>query len=245
MLRDGYMHFSDLKLFAKSPAHYRHAISSEDRVETRGMRIGSGVDRMVFGGEILLYEGDRRGKTWKEFFELHKGALILTSTESVECSAISQAVTNSHVACDHLRGMYQVPMTWEYANVPCRTRGIDILGDGWLADLKVTHSAEPNYLMRHARSQLWHAQLAFYMSGQEALGTPCSKAYLICVESIAPYNVTVLDATDMAQTDGARCISSWIEQYKNCVASESWHGYTQSVVKMEGSLDGIAMEFDE
>lgn len=74
---DGCVHFSDLKQFARSPAHYKHAVTSP-RVTTAAIRRGLIVDRLIFGGDCPIYPGDdRRGNSWDAFTELAAGRELL------------------------------------------------------------------------------------------------------------------------------------------------------------------------
>ncbi len=103
---DGTVHFSDVKLFSRSAAHYRHAVT-HPREPSRPMRIGTIVDRLIFGGDVpvcplderrgnvwecfcelaqgftpIVYPGaTRQGKAWKDFAETHKGTRLYTQRE--------------------------------------------------------------------------------------------------------------------------------------------------------------------
>jgi hypothetical protein len=65
------VHFSRLKLMQLSPAHYRAA---EDRdEETPAKRMGTLVHALVLGGELIVYDGERRGNAWRAFERLVAG----------------------------------------------------------------------------------------------------------------------------------------------------------------------------
>lgn len=65
----GALHFSRLKLMALSPAHYKHA----HREETRALGMGTAVHTLVLGGEVIVYEGERKGSAWASFKALIAG----------------------------------------------------------------------------------------------------------------------------------------------------------------------------
>src|ERR1035441_6623548 len=70
--RCSHLHFSTLKNFARSPAHYKYA-SEHGTVTTPAMAVGSAVHALCLehGDGIVRFEGSRRGKEWTAFQEAH------------------------------------------------------------------------------------------------------------------------------------------------------------------------------
>lgn len=64
------LHFSRLRLMARSPAHYRAAA----RTETRAMRGGIASHVAALGGQVIVYPGERRGLAWEGFRRVMGGA---------------------------------------------------------------------------------------------------------------------------------------------------------------------------
>jgi hypothetical protein len=60
-----------------------------------------------------------------------------------------------------------------------------------------------------------------------------AKALIVAVETVPPYNVTVLELTDRALDVGYRTACGWLEQYKVCAASGEWPGYVQGPVTFD------------
>lgn len=241
--------FSDLKKFAQSPAHYKASVESRFE-QTRSMRIGTIVHQMVLGKrdgfpEVVVYEGaQRRGTEWDKFRQKHAGAEIVTLSEWNEAEPIAKAVQADAVASKYLAGRREVPLTWEDAGIKCQTGGIDIVGDGWIADLKTTQTSEPARFMKLAWNLSYHAQLAFYEIGANANGIDTSKGlYIIGVETDAPYCVTVLKLTDAVRDLGRKSCAIWLEKYRSCVENDFWPGYAQSVLDFE--LPGWMVEEEE
>jgi hypothetical protein len=235
----GRVTFSELKAFARSPAHYRHACVTP-REPTRAMRIGTLVDRLVFGTKLPpIWHGDsRRGKEWQTFASLHAGEEICTQAELDDARPIAAAVLADPVAKARLVGRYQVPLEWELGGVRCTTRGLDVVGAGWIADLKVPHTSEPQRFAWHARSMLWHAQLSWYAEACRLHGIDTSKGlFLIAVESSPPHPVTVHRLTPRAIEDGARAWRLWLEQLQVCDASGVFPGYAQSELHLDTAGD--------
>ena len=60
------LHFSELKQIARSPAHFRAAIL-EPRASSPAQRFGILAHAATLGGEVILFDGERRGNAWKAF----------------------------------------------------------------------------------------------------------------------------------------------------------------------------------
>jgi hypothetical protein len=218
------------------------------------MRVGTVVDHVLTGSECPpVFNGERRGNVWREFVaECAAGGVpagdILTAPELEEGAGIARCARANPLLTQFLTGRPQVPLKWETQGVPRSTRGIDCVGDGWISDLKVSNSAEPDRLSRHARTMLWHAQLADYADACAQNGIDTAKGlYLVVVEASAPHPATVMKLSARALEEGRKCIATWIEQYKACVASGVWPGYVQSVVELEiddgyGGLVGLDVD---
>src|SRR5579883_3076116 len=215
MLRasDGCVHFSELKQFARSPAHYRHAVLAP-REATRAMRVGTLADRLILGGTLPpIYPGDRRGTAWTTFAAKHAGEEICTQAELEDAEPIASAVKANALAMAYLTGRAQVPLRWEMQGVPCATRGVDVVGDGWISDLKITSTTQPDRWTWQARRMLYLAQLAFYAEGARQNGIDTSKGlFLVGVEAAPPHPVTVLRMTARAIEAGDKAVHLWLER---------------------------------
>lgn len=64
------VHFSRLKYMARSPLHFRHSRP----FETPATRWGSAVHVLALGGDVIVYEGERKGGAWSAFKALVDGA---------------------------------------------------------------------------------------------------------------------------------------------------------------------------
>lgn len=233
---DGTVHFSDLKQFSRSPAHYRHAMLNPIEA-TRGMRVGTAAHAFVLGERedrpVVLYDSDaRRGKDWDNFKALHARnprTEILTRPEWDDARSIADAVlADPHAA--HLlgRGKREVAATWTSGGVECGTDGVDLVGDTFLAEFKVTNNAEPMAFARLATNMLYHAQLAFYL---EAFPRP--EVYIIAVESEPPHPVVVFRMPPEAIELGRKSLALWLERLRMCEENDHWPGYTQTVVDFQ------------
>ena len=233
---DGTVHFSLLKKIARSPAHYKHACSAENE-PTRDMRIGTAIHQRVLGDRsdrpLDVFPGDRRaGKDWLAFKDAHATSEILTQPEWDESKAPALAVLADPVASQLLKGARtEVPLTWSDGGIPCSTGGIDVVGPGYLAELKSTNNAEPEFFKRTALRMLYHAQMAWYRGSP--LGADAREMFIIAVETSAPYCVTVLKLAPDVIEAGEKCVRLWMDRLKVCAESNAWPGYAQSEVEWE------------
>jgi len=238
------VHFSDLKRMAISPAHYHYGRGQVQREPTRAMLIGTIVDYELTGGvgSIEEWAGPRRGKAWQQFQADNLGKTVVTSDEYQEAMGIVNCARDSPFIY-YLAGRHQTPLRWEMYGFPCATRGVDVIGDGWISDLKVTHCAQPERLMRHARSMLWHCQLAFYLEGCRQNGIDTRDgAYIVALESKPPHPMTVLHLNRDCLEEANRTISAWFERLRVCTDADSWPGYTQAVVEMGAWSGDVLLE---
>ena len=209
------------------------------------MTVGALADAMILGGRgWALYPGKvRSGKEWESFRAAHAGDVIGIASEVEEATEIAAAVLADETAQSLLRapGMqYQTCHQWSAfgldcsCGVPGERGGIDAhsLERRILIDLKVTVSAEPDKLMRHAYERMWHAQLAWYLEAMPGLSAMWA-AYLLCVEATAPHCVTVLRVPELLLRDGRKSITIWAEMLRSCEESGRWPGYTDSIVEMQ------------
>src|SRR5258707_6330843 len=95
LARDGTLHYSDLRQFARSAAHYKHQIAVE-REATRAMRVGTCVHHLVLGERedrpLAVFPGDvRRGKEWNAFAESNRAAEVVTQPEMDDAKPIASA----------------------------------------------------------------------------------------------------------------------------------------------------------
>ena len=233
------VHFSNLKQFALSPAHYKQSIDAPFE-PTRGMRIGTVVHHLVLGPSnirpLIKFDGDsRRGKEWTSFKAAHPEKEIVTATEWEEAIPMAEAVLRDPVAAGLLKGARtEIPLEWDDAGIKCATRGVDVIGDGFLADLKTTTCTEPQAWTRHATKLLYHCQMSWYENGAKSNGIDVSRGLkLIGVESSAPYAVTVLNLGEAVRLQGRKSLTIWLERLRTCLENDFWPAYAQSEVEFE------------
>ncbi len=231
-------HFSDLKWFARSPAHFKEACSPR-REPTRDMRVGTIGHHIVLGPHrtrpLIKYGGDaRKGKEWATFLAEHEGrGEIVTQAEWDDGDIMAQAVLADPQAAKLLAGCRrEVALSWTDAGVECATDGIDFVEGStglYIGDLKFTNSSEPAQFSRHAIRQWWHAQMVWQQRGARANNIQADDLYLIGCESTPPYVVTVLHLAGEELELGARSLGRWLERLVLCREAKFFPGYTQTI----------------
>lgn len=227
------LHYSDLVRIAQSPAHYRAGLLAPAR-PTPAMTMGSLVHALVLGGDVAVFDGGRRGRAWADHLAEHEGrALCVTTREMAVAVAIAHAVTSDPVAAPLLEGERE--RAWSAVLFGRRCAGrIDVAGPGRVVELKTTRDASPVAFARAALRACYHAQLAWYQAALRALGERVGDdAYVIAVETRAPYAVTVHRLTPRALDAGRRMLSLWTERLAACEAVEAWPAYVQSVQELD------------
>ena len=249
------LRFSTIKHFASSPAHFAYWHGREME-PSAAMRIGTAVHAAVLGGApVVRYDGTRRGKAWDDFEASHPGATILTATEYDTAQACRNAIWYNGEAFKHCGlgiGINERLIEWDFNGVPFRSTPDRYYGPSdaaTLVELKTTRSAQPAKFLRDATSRHYHAQLGVYRAALASVGVTVAKALIVAVETVPPYNVTVLELTDRALDVGYRTACGWLEQYKVCEASGEWPGYAQAPIPFdiveEEELDWSGVENDE
>ncbi len=235
---DGAVHFSNLKHFNQSAAHYK--VSCRTPYEpTRDMRIGTCVHEMVLGPRlgktVVVFDGDRRqGNRWTDFAEENRGREIVTKPEWSEAEEITAHIMADPMALKFLEGRREHALRWDKDGTICATEGIDVVGGRFLADLKITNCSKPERFAKLATNLFYHAQMAFYEDGAKSVGLDVSEGlYLIACESKAPFCVVVYRLPPETVAQGHKSNAIWLEQLRACEENDFWPGYVQNVVDLE------------
>lgn len=229
--------FSNLKMIGKSPAHYRHAVQ-RGWDPSLSRRVGSGTHAMMFDLPWTVWTGSGNGKKpvrnggpWEAFRNANPGKAIMSIGEYRKSRAISDSLKRNDRAMELLRGpgtVREQQVSWKCLDRECVSTP-DVRGPGYVVDLKTDKCAEPGKFAKSGRWYGYHAQLAFYLDAVAAagLGKP-DRAYIVAVENVAPYPVTILRLTDRALDLGRRMCRIWLEQLLVCEADDYWPGYVES-----------------
>jgi hypothetical protein len=237
--------YSNLKLMAQSPMHYKHAEGRPDDSppRNRSMLVGTAGHKMILtaGKTIVVFDGKtRRGKAWDAFKLEHDGKIILNEAEYADAKAMADAVGRDPRAQALLMRAPHREQTlrWQLAGRDCRGTP-DAFGDDILLDVKTTRTAHPDRFAWEARRMGYHGQLDWYRHGLLHVGAPYAKlptrrqCFVIAVENKAPYPVTVFELTEDLLNEGRTCWSAWFERYCVCSDSNHWPAYSECIEPLD------------
>lgn len=237
---DGKLHQSTLKEIGKSLAHYAYACANP-RQDTPAYLLGRVVHALCLQGiEPTVYDGERRGNAWKDFWEANPGDIV-TAKELPDIRGMAKAFWANRDVCELMErcSFREVEEDWIRSGHPCRGR-IDAFGDGALVELKTTRNAHPSKFLWDAQKMSYHAQMAWY---DYALGCrPCGpdtkwmEQYIIAVESKAPYPVVVYKLDPLRIDQGNALIEDWLKRLDAGISSGEWGGYTKGVEIWDGQI---------
>jgi hypothetical protein len=228
------LHFSTLKILAKSPMHLRHSLE-HGFVATPPMDFGTLGHTLTLGGqEVAVWDGDRRGNNWKYFKAENAGKLVVTKKDYDRAAAVRDAVLADPVAAPLLAVPHeQKEVEWVVSMYGRKCAGrIDVCSQDTI-DLKVVADAHPIRFGWQARKLAYHAQIAWYQDARRALGQDPGRGILIAVESKPPHAVVVRVLTPRMLEEGRKLTRLWIEELKLCEEAQSWHGYAQTEVELD------------
>lgn len=233
--------FSTLKLMALSPAHYRAAVQKQTYSKERG----SALHALVLGGPgVIAYPGKvRRGKEYDEFVKANPGAIILTKSDWERAVGMAEAVTTHRFAMEVLQGEHEREIDWTFLGRACQSH-VDVFTTDYVTELKSAASSNPDRFAWQSLRYQYNAQLAFYQEAlvQSGLAVP-REAFVVAVESSAPYVVTVMRATERALDHGRRSCRLWMERLLGCEAANEWPGYVGNIVDLDVPEDEPELTF--
>lgn len=250
---DGRVHISELKQFARSPAHYRYACEHA-REMTDAMEVGHLTDCLVFGGRgfavwdknadgVTVSNPVRRGKAFEVFatMAMGRGELVCLPSQLERAQSAASAVIANPLASALLDGCeFQRVLQWEShglefaAGIQGQRGGLDAFKRSGIVDLKTTADVEPDALSKHAWRMLWHVQAAAYLEGAEQAGLVQTGAtfHLIAVESVPPHVVTVMRIPPDVIEEGRKSLVRWSERLRACDRTGIFPGYCEAEVEM-------------
>lgn len=230
------VHFSHLKKMALSPAHYAASVAEEIK-DTTAKAFGRLCHYQLLGGAYAVWNGERRaGKEWEAFKAEHEGRDIFKRSEVELAVKIADAVRNDPVAGPLVAGDFEKEIRWKYLDRECSSR-IDIHNrvKRYHADLKTLPfgGAKPEKFRWDCIRQGYHAQSSFYQEAARFIGEPVMDSYVIGVEKVEPFAVTVFHISEGALVEGNKLHRLWMERLLQCEAARHFPSYVQSVIELE------------
>ncbi len=242
---------SDLKLIARSPAHYKAAKGAEPR-ETDAMKLGTATHTLILEPERFESEYaaapdglDRRRKEGKEAWaELEaSGKVILTSEDYNNVLGMGKAVSEHSMGSKLFNGGFaELSCYWEQpvsygginTKILCKARPdyTKQMPDGSyvIIDLKTTQDARGREFQRRAYDLGYHISAAHYVDGMTAvMGLPPKDFVFVVVESSPPYGVNLFRASEQFLAAGREDNGSYYKIYAACLADGAYPCYPEMI----------------
>lgn len=236
------LRYSRLKAMAQSPAHYLLACQDDTR-DTVAIRIGAGAHAGLFENRpVLLYPRRRQGKVW-EAFEARcseERAVVLNEREYEIARGVIDSVRRHRRAHELLFDgtVTEQTIAWMLAGRACSSTP-DAASPRRQVELKSTRCSDPVWFAREAVRRYYHGQMAFYDRALATRGPRPDENFIVAVENVRPYNVTVMRLTDEAREVGDRLCQQWLERVAAAESAGVYGGYVDRDVDLD------ALEHDD
>lgn len=206
------------------------------------------------------FDGHPNSKIYRDakaaWIEEHKGLVTMTRQEYEECRTMGQAVAAHRVASALLmgRGRNELSLVWTdketgslckgridrlcYAPAPAIFPGTDSLKASdqvlCLVDLKTTRAVMPG--PRDFEAEVgrygYHAQLAFYYDGLQALEPAPVVPIIIAVQNEPPFDVVVYRFDESEIEKGRKLYRRLLNRHLTCMREKDWPGACDSIVSV-------------
>lgn len=223
---------SGAKTLLKSPARYRWE-RDHPTEPTAAMRFGTMLHALVLEPHIfaeryaLAPEVDRRTKEGKAAAEQwttdNPGRIAVPVSDWDRVHQMARSVETSGAGDLMTGGEMERPILWERDGVPLKAK-LDCLAPSCIIDLKTTSAEDEDGIQRAAWSFGYHISAAAYQEAAEvATGKRLPKVFVF-VQSFAPYDVVVLEASDDFIAKGRELWDRAVRQYAACIEFDDWPG---------------------
>jgi hypothetical protein len=205
-------------LLQKSPKHAYLVATGERSERTDSQRLGSAIDRLVFGvgDEIVIKE--KRGQVEVP------GTILLTPSDYDRAIRASNAVADF---CPDLRkSMIQPYLRWHTEGIECSGRPDHIDEEQWLVnDLKTAHDLSDEAIVRSIELYGYDIQAAAYLEAVTVLYEwPRPRFRFIFVETAPPYDVRIVEPDQLMISSGQALWRKAVMTWKHCLETNTWPG---------------------
>lgn len=232
---------SSLKiLLRKSPLHYQYSLT-HPREETAAMRLGTAVHLAVLQPDLFaagyvakpagMKFNTKEGIAWRDA----QTRVILDADDYDNVYAMAEAVLSSPAAQPFLApGQVEAPILWTDAatGIACKGKPDLVTGTGILTDLKTARDLTPRRFTAACLDLGYLFSMAMYADGLAANGREPGDVALVCVESVAPFDVVVYrldaEALDVGREEYRRAL----ETLKVCRETGRWPGQSPDPVTL-------------
>jgi hypothetical protein len=235
---------SELKLFDRTPAHARYALTHPE--ETSAQLLGNATHTALLEPErfatdyVCAPKLDMRtnaGKAeWAEFIAEHKDQTALKADEFAHCQALLNAVQQHPLASAILRapGFTEVSLLWADEQMAFHGKArLDrfCTWDGYstIIDVKTARDASPRGFARDAANLGYHLQAAWYLRGADALSPVARRFVFLVVEKEPPHCVALYELEEDFLAKGRAAVERALRAYATAKETGAWPGYPQAI----------------
>lgn len=223
---------SGAKTLLKSPARYRWEREHPAK-PTAAMEFGTMFHALVLEPHVFVEryaespgfdKRTKEGKTAAEQWDAdNPGRIAVPAADWARVHAMARSVEQAGVGDLMTGGKMEEPILWERDGVPLKAK-LDCLGRDHIIDLKTTSAEDESEIQRNAWSLGYHISAAAYQEAAEvATGRKLPKVFVF-VQSSAPYDVAVLEASEDFISRGRALWDKAVRIYGACAEFDDWPG---------------------
>lgn len=221
--------YSSLKAFMRSPAHYRHYITTPKAAPTDALRMGQLIDMVILTPDeveqkvVVMPEINRRTNVGKEeyaiFMQTNVDKLVVSQEDMDTAMKIKESVWNNVTAMYYLN---QVTQTQRF--VRRQIYGLpfiaikDAIGPRFIMDLKSTKSAYEQDFNRDIFNYDYDLQGGIYT----AIERDYPDYYILAVEKEEPYGCAVFHLQGDILQNSKELLQTVTENFKYCMEENLW-----------------------
>ncbi len=230
---------SGLKKFAKTPAHYRAYLESDDK-ETSSQRLGTLAHMAILEPEsfksVAIVDGNRNSNDVKAKIAAYtaEGKYVCKTEEYEDVKKMRDAVMSNNTVKQLLSGgkSEQSVFVADPSGILMKCRP-DYMREDVLVDLKTFSDLDNFSLERQIYKMKYHWQSAFYLKvAGLALGKAPSHFAHLFIETKAPYACRVVRLNDAAIERANQEIAPLLAQYAECLTTNNWPGYADEITDL-------------
>ena len=152
--------------------------------------------------EVVVWDESKRTKAYKEFKADHEGKYIITSQEVENIGRMVESVYAHPEAKQFLDESQKEVSLFADGNYGKGKARVDAMDGSMICDLKTTSAIHPIQFQKQAWSLGYFTQMGWYAEMYEQCHGHAPDAYIIALESKAPFDVMFLEVTPSALKHG-------------------------------------------
>lgn len=221
-------------LLFDTPAVYQYK-RKHPEPPTRALQLGTCTHALILEEKVLYRVcADGRTKQGKEDKALceAKGLIPVSQKEADQIEGMAKAVLEHQLAASILsEGAAEQAIVWTDPVTGVTCRGfLDWLRPNVIADLKSTQDASPAGFGKQAANLGYDIQSFMYREGIRQITGDDLPFLHICVESKAPYQVSVHRLPPEADERGERLTRQALALYAKCIETGDWPAYSEDII---------------